>query len=64
MSKCTGQKADKLEKDISRPYYFNPYSAIEYGIIDKASILLIHEENVLKAEYHCSKTSKLAAYLI
>ena len=35
MARCTGHPADKLEHDISRPRYFNPYEAIEYGIIDK-----------------------------
>jgi len=35
LSKCTGNTADKLEKDISRPRYFDPYDAIKYGIIDK-----------------------------
>ena len=35
MARCTGHPADKLERDISRPRYFNPYEAIEYGIIDK-----------------------------
>ena len=38
LSKSTGQSIDKLEKDISRPRYFNPYDAIDYGIIDKVSI--------------------------
>lgn len=27
--------AEEIEKDISRPKYFDPYSAKEYGIIDK-----------------------------
>lgn len=35
LSKSTGQPIEKLERDISRPRYFNPYDAIEYGIIDK-----------------------------
>ncbi len=35
LSKCTGNSADKLEKDIARPRYFDPHDAITYGIIDK-----------------------------
>lgn len=35
LSKSTGQTIERLEKDISRPRYFNPYDAISYGIIDK-----------------------------
>lgn len=35
LSICTGNAAEKLEKDISRPRYFDPYDAIKYGIIDK-----------------------------
>jgi hypothetical protein len=40
LSKCTGNSVEKLEKDISRPRYFDPYDAIKYGIIDKVKALL------------------------
>lgn len=40
LSKSTGQTTEKLERDISRPKYFNPYEAIEYGIIDKVEYSL------------------------
>ncbi|RAL54709.1 hypothetical protein DM860_001837 [Cuscuta australis] len=34
-SKHTGKSPEQIEEDISRPKYFNPTAAVEYGIIDK-----------------------------
>ena len=31
----TGQPPAKLEADLAHPKYFNPYQAVEYGIVDK-----------------------------
>ena len=39
LSKSTGQPIEKLEQDIARPCYFNPYDAIDYGIIDKVRLV-------------------------
>lgn len=34
LSKHIGHPVEKISKDILRPRYFNPYEAVEYGIID------------------------------
>lgn len=39
LAKHTNHPTEKIEQDILRPKYFDPYAAIEYGIIDKASRL-------------------------
>ncbi|CAD7699459.1 unnamed protein product [Ostreobium quekettii] len=31
----TGKTEEVIERDIRRPKYFNPYSAVDYGLIDK-----------------------------
>ena len=33
----TGKTPEQIEADISRPKYFSPSEAVEYGIIDKVS---------------------------
>jgi ATP-dependent Clp protease protease subunit len=35
LAKHTGHSEEKISKDIARPKYFNPYEAVEYGIIDR-----------------------------
>lgn len=35
LSKHIGHSQEKIAKDILRPKYFNPYQAVDYGIIDK-----------------------------
>lgn len=44
LSKHTGHGEEQVARDISRPKYFNPYEAIEYGIIDR--VLEPEEEEV------------------
>jgi ATP-dependent Clp protease protease subunit len=33
--KMTGQKLNKIKKDMERDFYMNPEEALEYGLIDK-----------------------------
>ena len=35
LSKNTGQKVSKVEKDVDRDYYMSANEAMEYGIVDK-----------------------------
>eukprot|EP00873_Tetraselmis_striata_P011848 jgi/Tetstr1/432112/TSEL_002266.t1 len=35
LAKHTNHSKDEIERDILRPKYFDPYAAIDYGIIDK-----------------------------
>ena len=35
LAKHTNHEKEVIERDIMRPKYFDPYAAIEYGIIDK-----------------------------
>ena len=35
LSKGIGKEYDEIEKDINRPKYFNPWEAVDYGIIDQ-----------------------------
>lgn len=35
LSKGIGKPVEALEKDINRPKYFNPWEAVEYGLIDQ-----------------------------
>jgi ATP-dependent Clp protease protease subunit len=35
LAECTGKGADVVEADMSHPKYFTPYTAVEYGLIDK-----------------------------
>mmetsp|Transcript_13033 Transcript_13033/g.42978 ORF Transcript_13033/g.42978 Transcript_13033/m.42978 type:complete len:273 (+) Transcript_13033:12-830(+) len=35
LSRHTGKKVDELQADITRPRYFDPQGAIDYGLIDK-----------------------------
>lgn len=35
MAKHIGKLPEEIEADISRPKYFSPTEAVEYGIIDK-----------------------------
>jgi ATP-dependent Clp protease protease subunit len=34
LSRHIGKTEEEISKDIQRPRYFNPYEAVEYGIID------------------------------
>lgn len=36
----TEHEPEEIEKTISRPKYFDPYQAVDYGIIDRVSSLL------------------------
>lgn len=46
LSLHTGQDPKKLNKDLSRPLYLNPYQAVDYGVIDK---VLAKDEAATKA---------------
>lgn len=35
LSKGIGKPVEEIEKDINRPKYFNPWEAVEYGLIDQ-----------------------------
>jgi len=35
LSKGIGRPAEALEKDINRPKYFDPWEAVDYGLIDQ-----------------------------
>lgn len=35
LAKHTGHSEEKIAADIRRPQYFNPYQAVEYGLIDR-----------------------------
>lgn len=35
LAKHTGHSEEKIAKDIQRPRYFDPYEAVEYGLIDR-----------------------------
>jgi ATP-dependent Clp protease protease subunit len=35
LAKSTGKSLEVIEQDIARPRYFTPYTAVEYGLIDK-----------------------------
>lgn len=37
LAENTGHSLEKVMKDIERPKYFSPQTAMEYGIIDKIS---------------------------
>jgi len=35
LAKGIGKPIEEIEKDINRPKYFNPWEAVEYGLIDQ-----------------------------
>ena len=35
LARHIGKEVDDIERAIARPRYFNPYEAVEYGIIDR-----------------------------
>ena len=35
LSKHIGKEKEEIERTITRPRYFDPYEAVEYGIIDR-----------------------------
>ena len=35
LAKHIGKENDEIERVIARPTYFNPYEAVDYGIIDR-----------------------------
>lgn len=35
LAKGCGKTEEEMERDISRPKYFTPYQAVEYGLIDR-----------------------------
>jgi len=35
LSKGIGRPVEALEKDINRPKYFDPWEAVDYGLIDQ-----------------------------
>ena len=39
LSKHTGHDEPQVEKDIVRTRYFDPYEAVDYGIIDRVRAL-------------------------
>ena len=45
LSKHTGHSEETIAKDISRPKYFNPYEAVDYGLIDR---VLEPEDELMK----------------
>ena len=40
LAKSTGNSEEVLEKEINRPRYFSPQTAIDFGIIDRVGYLL------------------------
>lgn len=40
LSKHIGKEKEEIERTITRPRYFDPYEAVEYGIIDRVRPLL------------------------
>ena len=40
LSKHTGKEKDEIERTIVRPRYFNPYEAVDFGIIDRVRPLV------------------------
>jgi hypothetical protein len=38
LAKHIGKDNDEIEKVIARPTYFNPYEAVDFGIIDRVRI--------------------------
>jgi ATP-dependent Clp protease protease subunit len=53
LSRHTGKGEEQVAQDISRPKYFNPYEAIEYGIIDR---VLEPEEAEVRAVVRAAQT--------
>lgn len=47
LAKHTGHSEEKIAKDIQRPRYFDPYEAVEYGLIDR--VLEADDDAVKKA---------------
>lgn len=39
LAKHISKSDDEIERAIARPTYFNPYEAVDFGIIDKVSSL-------------------------
>ena len=35
LAKHIGKENDEIERVIARPTYFNPYEAVDFGIIDR-----------------------------
>ena len=46
LSKGINKPIEELEKDINRPKYFNPWEAVDYGLIDKVNSLTFHLEQL------------------
>ncbi len=36
LARHIGKEQDEIERTITRPRYFNPYEAVDFGIIDRA----------------------------
>lgn len=47
LAKGCGKSEEEMERDISRPKYFTPYQAVEYGLIDKVCVVPGWNEGVL-----------------
>ena len=43
LAKHIGKSNDDIERVIARPTYFNPYEAVDFGIIDRVSLLTMSE---------------------
>lgn len=43
LSRHTGHTQPEVEKDIVRTRYFDPYEAVDYGIIDRVRAPCVHE---------------------
>lgn len=41
LGKHIGKEADEIERVIARPTYFNPYEAVDFGIIDSVRCTLL-----------------------
>ncbi|CAG9465537.1 unnamed protein product [Pedinophyceae sp. YPF-701] len=54
LSEHTGHSSEKIAKDILRPKYFNPWEAVEYGIIDR---VLTPDDDVIAAVVQKSRGS-------
>ena len=46
LAKHSGHSEEEVSRDIQRPRYFDPYQAVEYGLLDR---VLEPEEEAFKA---------------
>lgn len=49
LSQTTGQKREKIEKDMDRIFYMSPHQAVDYGLIDRVFASKTEMENNVSA---------------